>query len=95
MLLLSKFKIEGHSMEPKLKNGEKVLVSFIPYLFNKPKVNDIIVFRINDRFYIKRIEEKKDDKYFVKGDNKKDSLDSKYFGSISQNQIIAKVIYKI
>lgn len=95
MLLLSKFKIEGHSMEPKLRNGEKVLVSFISYLFNKPKVNDIILFKINDIFYIKRIKQKKNNKFIVAGDNGKDSFDSKSFGNIYQNQIIAKVIYKI
>lgn len=82
-------------MEPVLKEGDSVLASSVPYLFNKPGVNDIIVFKINDRFYIKRIKQKKNNQFIVTGDNKKDSFDSKNFGNISQNQIIAKVIHKI
>ncbi|OGH10825.1 MAG: hypothetical protein A3B38_03945 [Candidatus Levybacteria bacterium RIFCSPLOWO2_01_FULL_36_13] len=82
-------------MEPMLKEGDIVLASFVPYLFHKPNIGDIIVFKIKDKFFIKRIKEIKDNKYIVKGDNKKDSLDSKQFGSIVQNQIIAEVIYKI
>ena len=44
MLLLSKFKISGHSMEPTFKNGDKILATNIFYLFKSPKVNDIVVF---------------------------------------------------
>ena len=37
----------------------------------------------------------KKDKYFVQGDNKNDSLDSRRLGRISKRQIIGKVIYKL
>ncbi|MEK7534257.1 MAG: S26 family signal peptidase [Patescibacteria group bacterium] len=97
MLLFSLFKIEGHSMEPTIKNGQSVLASSLPYFFSKPKMGDIVVFRKNERVLMKRITkiDQSDDgkKYFVKGDNEKDSMDSKRFGWISKNDIIGKVIY--
>lgn len=96
MLLLSKFKVLGHSMEPHIKNNSMVLVSGIPYIFKSPKVNDIVVFRDNGRkIMIKRIMDNNKNKYFVEGDNKNDSLDSRKFGSISRKQIVGQVIYKL
>jgi signal peptidase I len=95
MLLLSKFKILGHSMEPTIKNNGSVLVSQIPFLFIKPKVKDIIAFKMNNKILIKRIMEIDKNKFFLKGDNLKDSLDSSNFGFISKNDIVGKVIYKL
>ena len=42
-------------MEPKIKNGELVLVSNIFYLFKKPKIGDIVAFKEKDKIFIKRI----------------------------------------
>lgn len=93
MLLLSRFKIYGHSMEPTLLNGSIVLVSSIPYLVNKPKIGDIVAFRLNRKVLIKRIVKiNKEEKYFVKGDNEKDSFDSAKFGWIKKKEIVGKVI---
>jgi nickel-type superoxide dismutase maturation protease len=95
MLLLSRFKISGHSMEPFIKNGQTVLVSSIPYLFSKPKISDIIAFKKTGKVFIKRIAKVKENKYFLKGDNEKDSLDSREFGWIEKGDILGKFIYKI
>lgn len=96
MLLISKFKIFGHSMEPTLKNNDVVLVSGIPYLFQNPLINDIVAFRSNKKqVLIKRIKKIKNNKYFVYGDNSKDSYDSNKFGAINRQQIIGKLIYKL
>lgn len=95
-MLLSKFTIKGHSMEPFIGQNDTVLVSSIPYFFKDPKVKDIIVFRKkSDKYFIKRITKIKNGKYFVRGDNKKDSLDSRKLGLVQRSQIIAKFIYKI
>lgn len=95
MLLLSKFKIQGHSMEPLIQDGNTVLVSSIFYLFKNPKVNDIIAFKnAAGKVLIKRITKKENGSFFIEGDNKKDSLDSKNFGMISKAKILGKVIYK-
>lgn len=93
MLLLSKFKISGHSMEPAIKNKQHVLISKIPYFFSEPSVKEIVAFKKNQKILIKRIVRKIGDKYFLAGDNSKDSLDSRSFGLVSKNDILGKVIY--
>jgi phage repressor protein C with HTH and peptisase S24 domain len=95
MLLLGKFKIVGHSMEPQIKNGESVLVSCISYLFKTPRVNDIVAFARGNQVLIKRVVSIQNGKYFVEGYNKKDSLDSRKFGAIVKNKIIGKMIIKL
>lgn len=93
MLLLSRFKISGHSMEPFIKNGQTVLVSKIPYLLFKPKIGDIVAFKKNEKVFIKRIVKIDGKKCFVRGDNKKDSVDSRRFGWIFKKHIIGKAIW--
>ncbi|MDO8659757.1 MAG: nickel-type superoxide dismutase maturation protease [Candidatus Parcubacteria bacterium] len=90
-MLLSKVRIIGHSMEPALKDDQIVIVSSIPYFFKKPRVGDIVILR-HERHIIKRIEKIKDDKFFVVGDNKKESTDSRKFGWILKKTILGKVI---
>jgi len=94
MLLLSRFRISGHSMEPVIKNGETVLVSSIPYFFSKPKIGDIVAFRKLEQVFVKRITRIDGDEYFLKGDNKKDSLDSRDFGWIKKKDVLGRLIFK-
>jgi len=121
-------------MEPTLQQGQDVLVSSTPYLFVKPKIDDIVLIRHSGKrrmsasrispspspspigrgygvrvsgqyeeesykFLIKRITKidpsADGEKYFVSGDNKKDSMDSRRFGWILIKDIVGKVIYKI
>jgi nickel-type superoxide dismutase maturation protease len=94
-MLLTKFKVVGHSMEPAIKNGESVLVSNIFYWFKNPKIGDIVTFRDSGQILIKRITKISTGKYFLAGDNQKDSLDSRSLGLIDRKNILGKVIYKI
>ncbi len=87
-MLLTRLKISGHSMEPQIRNGDFVLASSIPYFFSKPRKGDIVVFKKERRLIIKRIDQVKNYKYKVLGDNKKDSLD---FGWITRIDILGKV----
>ena len=80
-------------MEPTISSGPSVLVSNISYVISKPKIGDIIVFRNKEKIFIKRIVKIGKDKYFVKGDNSKDSLDSKSFGWVDGKKIAGKVIW--
>lgn len=83
-------------MEPQIKNGSTVLVSNIFYIFKNPKVNDIIAFKnAAGKVLIKRITKKENGSFFIEGDNKKDSSDSKNFGMISKDKILGKVIYTL
>ncbi|MEK7160284.1 MAG: S26 family signal peptidase [Patescibacteria group bacterium] len=96
MLLLQKFKIQGHSMEPKIKDTDVVLVSFIPFLFKNPAVGDIVAFNNKGKqILIKRIKKIENGRYYVRGDNKDDSLDSRNIGFISKSRILGQVIYKL
>lgn len=82
-------------MEPELKNGKSVLVSGIIYWFKKPKIGDIVAVRKEEKVFVKRITKIKEKEYFLEGDNKQDSLDSREFGFILRENIIGKVIYKL
>lgn len=91
-MILGKFKIHGHSMEPLIKFNSEVLVSSFPYFFSRPKVGDIVAFWHFDKVLIKRIKRAKSFHYFIEGDNVSDSLK---IGWIDKNDIIGKVIYKL
>ncbi len=90
------YKVEGHSMEPLLKEGDRVIVSNWSYLFSSPRIGDIIVFNNrnkkdskDNKIYIKRIIAINNNKLSVAGDNKRDS---KKLEPISRDEIIGKVI---
>lgn len=91
-MILGKYKIQGHSMSPKIAEGQEVLVSSLPYLLFEPKIGDIVAFKKFNKVFIKRIRKIKDDKYYLIGDNKEDSLDSKNFGWVSKKLVIGKAL---
>jgi nickel-type superoxide dismutase maturation protease len=88
-----KYRILGNSMYPTLKTGSNVLV--FKYFFSKPKIGDIITARDpkDGKTIIKRIIKIENKKYFVQGDNKEASTDSRKFGLLDKNDIIGKVIF--
>jgi len=79
-------------MSPTLKDDQIILVNRLAYLFEEPHEKDIIAARINGKVLIKRITKIKDKKFFLSGDNKDDSFDSRKFGMIAKKDIIGKVI---
>jgi nickel-type superoxide dismutase maturation protease len=95
-LLLSpiyKFKISGSSMAPTIAAGEYVLVNRLAYLFHPPQKGDIVSLRDprDGKMLIKRILKRKGEMYFVQGDNKVASTDSRVFGWVEKKAIIGKV----
>lgn len=133
--------VSGGSMEPKLSNGDNLIVDKITYKFKSPERFDIIVFPYKNKegtFYIKRIiglpgetvyiddsgniyiddellEESYgkeiikdsgraytpitlgDDEYFVMGDNRNNSSDSREpsVGNIKRDDIIGRAWLRI
>lgn len=91
-MLLGILRIHGHSMEPTIKDGQVVLISEIPYVISNPQLRDIVAFKNKGKIFIKRISEIKSDTYYLTGDNKNDSLDSRSFGFVKRGQILGKVL---
>lgn len=79
-------------MLPVLKAGQEVLVWS---WFYEPKVGDIVVVSKNGKDIVKRIRKVSDRKYFVEGDNKKESTDSRSFGGIDKSELIGKVVFVV
>lgn len=88
------YKISGDSMEPTIHCGSFAGVNRLAYIINKPKIGDVVAFRDprDGKILIKRITDIKNDEYFVEGDNKSASTDSRKFGMISYKSIIGKLI---
>jgi phage repressor protein C with HTH and peptisase S24 domain len=87
-MILGKFKILGHSMEPYLKEGEQVFT--VGFLGINPE--DVVVFKYDNKILIKRVKKILGNQYFLEGDNPKDSLS---IDSVSKQDILGKVIFKI
>ena len=91
---IMRFRVEDSSMEPILRPGDYVIVNRLAYVFGNPTKNDVIVLRDplqKDKFLIKRIADIRDSEYFVIGDNKEISHDSRHFGPVESNSIVGKV----
>ena len=83
-------------MSPFINNSNLIIVSFFPYLFKKPQVNDVIILKHPKKNIniIKRIQSIDNNKYFVTGDNREKSTDSRIFGLIDESLILSKVLLK-
>ncbi len=78
-------------MIPHLNPNDIILIW--KFIFKKNiKIDDVITFRKDNRIMIKRVFEIDENGIFVMGDNKRDSTDSREFGSISHDLVIGKVI---
>lgn len=82
-------------MSPTLNPGDTIYASPLPYLFIDPKIDDIVICidPRTQRILVKRIVKMVKGKYYVSGDNRKSSTDSKKFGLLEKKDIIGKVIY--
>lgn len=90
--------IPSPSMQPTLEPGDVILVDTWAYRNQAPQLGDIIIFTsdAHQGVLVKRIQPwpegvESEEKYYVMGDNRKESLDSRYFGGIEQKQIQGKV----
>ena len=83
--------LSGHSMQPAINDGDRVIVSNWAYLFLQPKVGDVVVFSSSDgKRYAKRITAVANkNELIVEGDNKSDS---RKLPPILKKAIIGKVI---
>lgn len=83
-------------MRPFFAHGDTILVNIFSYIFHDPSIGDVVVLRSpTDMMVIKRITRRKNNLYFVRGDNQKESTDSRVFGWIERKEIAGKVLLKI
>jgi signal peptidase I len=82
-------------MSPTLHTGDIVLVNRLAFLFRDPHINDIVAVKDprDQKILIKRITNIVDGRYFVTGDNKLHSTDSRKFGMLEKKDIVGKVIF--
>jgi nickel-type superoxide dismutase maturation protease len=82
-------RVVGQSMVPMLQPGQLIVATS---LFKRLKAGQVVVLRKNGRELIKRIERIESNKVFVIGDNPLASTDSRQFGWLDMNTVVAKVI---
>ena len=93
LFVIGPFTVNGPSMEPTLYSGDMVICCRV-YNASDLQQGDIIVFRHNGQRMIKRIAYVTEDgkNYYVLGDNKSNSLDSRVFGTVGAGDVKAKMI---
>ena len=90
-----RLKVVGRSMLPLLKPGEEILIDSYIYRKSSPQINDLVVtihpYQPNITIVKRIVSIEKDGKYFLLGDNQRESIDSRHWGSIERSKILAKV----
>lgn len=91
---LGRVVVAGASMEPTFRNGDWLLVAW----GKQGRIFDSVVIEREDQpgvFLIKRLIRNDEGKYWVEGDNKAHSNDSRTWGSINESEIIGRVIMRV
>jgi signal peptidase I len=98
-----RYVVQGPSMEPAYRPGDRVLVNRLAYLLHGPVAGDVVVLNDPERpghQLLKRVAQAPGDApgpagYFVLGDNRARSRDSRTFGLVQRTDIIgrASLIY--
>lgn len=102
------FIVHGSSMVPNFHSGDYLIIDEITYQFRQPGRGEVIVFRYPkdlSEFFIKRIEGLPGDtingvtlaadEYYVLGDNRSQSSDSRYWGPVKSNLIVGRAILRL
>jgi signal peptidase I len=94
---LARYVVDGPSMEPAYRAGDRLLVNRLAYLRSSPEIGDAVVFRDPERrgrLLIKRVAPPASDRpgsrVYVLGDNAQESRDSRHFGAIKRSSILGK-----
>lgn len=95
--MLRVLRVTGDSLSPEYREGDFVVVATIPFLLNRIRVGDVVVFRnLTYGILIKRVEKvlPETGAYFVTGAHP-NSIDSRQFGPVPKETLIGKLIWHI
>ena len=94
---LARYRVDGPSMEPAYREGDRLLVNRLAYVLSAPRPGDAIVLRDPEhpeRLLLKRVASVPPgdcaDCVFVVGDNPPASRDSRQFGPIPRASVIGR-----
>lgn len=86
--------VSGESMMPTYRSGDWLVVAWGAQF----KIGDVILVEREDRpgvFLIKRLERSEGSNYWVEGDNKSISTDSREWGFIGSDEIVGRVLFRV
>lgn len=83
-------RVAGQSMSPALKSGQIVIG-----WRTLPRVGGIVLAHQAGREVIKRIESVKNNEYYLVGDNRAESQDSRHYGSVTFHDIIGSIMIQL
>lgn len=84
--------VSGDSMAPGIPDGSIVIFN---RLESEYEAEDVVITFLNDKEIIKRIDSIENGQVFLKGDNEAVSIDSRKFGTISEEEIVGRVVCMI
>lgn len=87
LLVASPYRVSGNSMEPNYHDGQWLVVNKMGRL----KAGDVVVLKYRDMELLKRIIRLEGDGFWVEGDNKDFSTDSREFGTVPKTAIVGKL----
>ena len=100
---VSRYVVEGSSMEPAFRSGDRVLVNRLAYRSRPPRAGEVVVLRDPQRHghvLLKRVAEGSQGEgrsrpgVYVLGDNAAESRDSRAFGPVAAEQILGRAWLK-
>jgi signal peptidase I len=96
---VSRYIVDGPSMEPAYRNGDRLLVNRLAYIRHAPSTGDVVVLRDprdRSRLLLKRVAPPPDgtalqpNTLYVLGDNAAESRDSREFGAVPRSLIVGR-----
>jgi len=95
--------VVGDSMDPALRQGDRVLVDVWTYRQRPPRPTEIVVFRASETSsaMVKRVAEVvatpdgRGASLWLLGDNSRHSLDSRTLGAVDSERVIGRVVVRL
>ena len=84
-------RVDGSSMQPTLENDDRLIVNKLAYELHSPRVGDVVMLLSPDEPDTALVKRVVAAHYFVMGDHRNNSRDSRTFRFVPQKYILGKV----